>query len=181
MKYEQTQPENPLLDITDVKTHLRIDGTTEDTYLEGLITAAVAHAELSMQCSLLQREITATFYAGETLNLPRGPVVSISSVSVGPTPVSEGAYGLERHGTIDLLRYNNGNIQPLAAPATLTVVYLAGYGETPDDVPADILQVIKCYVGLMYENREVATDRTFTPVPFLDEFYKLNSREPVIG
>src|SRR5204863_1965209 len=95
--------------------------------------------------------------------------------------VSPLAYSIERYGHAELLRYNNGNIQPHAAPATLTVTYTAGYADTAEGVPADILQVIKCHVGLLYESREVATDRTITPVPFIEDFYKLRSREPGVG
>src|SRR5438067_1689403 len=117
MKWNQTQPDD-LLDVDAIKTHLRIDsGTSEDTYLAGLIAAAVSHAEQVMQCSLMTRTITATFYSGETLYLPRGPVVSVSSVSVSGSPVAPSAYSLEQYGTSDLLRYNNGNVQPHAAPA----------------------------------------------------------------
>jgi uncharacterized phiE125 gp8 family phage protein len=180
MFYTQSQP-GSLFDIDDAKMHLRIDGLEEDTYLAGLIAAATSHAELSMQCSLLNRTITATFYAGETLNLPRGPVVSVSLVTLNGVAVSDSAYSIERYGTSELLRYNNGNTQPHAAPAELTVTYTAGYGDSPTDIPADIIQVIKCHVGLMYEQREVATDRTITPVPFISDFYKLRSREPGVG
>lgn len=181
MVYTQSQPDDALFDVDDIKTHLRIDSTTEDDYLNGLIAAATAHAEQSMQCSLLQREITATYFSGETFNLPRGPVVSIESVTIGSNPVDPSTYTVESYGTLDLLRFNNGNIQPYPAPATMTVTYTAGYGDDPTDIPADILHVIKCHVGLLYENREVATDRTITPVPLISDFYRMHSREPVVG
>jgi uncharacterized phiE125 gp8 family phage protein len=180
MKWSQSQP-SALFDVDAIKTHLRIDTDTEDDYLTGLITAAVSHAENLMGCSLLQRTITATFYSGETLNLPRGPLVSVSSVSVGGTPVSSSAYSTESYGTVDVLRFNNSYTQPYAAPVELVATYLAGYGTTPDAIPADIVQVIKCHIGLLYEQREAATDRTITPVPFVEDFYKLRSREPGVG
>lgn len=180
MHWTQTQPA-PLFDVFDVKTHLRIEGTEEDGYLDGLIAAATSHAEHVMASSLIQRTITATFYSGELLSLPRGPVISVSSVAVNGQPVSPSAYSIERYGTAELLRYNNGNTQPHAAPATLTVVYQAGYGAAEENVPADIVQIIKCHVGLLYEQREAATDRTITPVPFIEDFYRLRSREPGVG
>jgi uncharacterized phiE125 gp8 family phage protein len=180
MYWTQTQPD-PLITVEAVKLHLRIDSTLEDDYLAGLIAAATSHAEQSMACSLLQRTITATFYSGELLTLPRGPVVSVSSVALNGVTVAPSAYSIERYGYAELLRYNNGNIQPHAAPAVLAVVYDAGHGADPADVPADFIQIIKCHVGLLYEQREAATDRTITPVPFIQDFYKLRSREPGVG
>lgn len=180
MRWTQSQSD-PLITLDDLKQHLRIDSTAEDNYLTGLIAAATSHAEISMQCSLLNRTITAMFYANEPLSLPRGPVQSVSSVSVSGSPVSSSVYSLERYGTLDVLRYQMGKVMPHPAPATLSVVYIAGYGATAADVPPEIIQVIKCHAGLMYEQREVATDRTITAVPFISEFYKLHSREPGVG
>jgi uncharacterized phiE125 gp8 family phage protein len=182
MLWTQTQPGTPLLSLADVTAHLRIADTQgQDDYLDWLVTAATSYAENVMGCSLITRTITATFYSNENLILPRGPVQSITSVSVNGSPVDVSAYSIEQKGTTTLLRYNNGTIQPMAAPATLVVIYAAGYGDAPTDVPADILAAIKCYVGLLYENREVAQDRTITPVPFLDDFFRLRALEVGIG
>jgi uncharacterized phiE125 gp8 family phage protein len=134
-----------------------------------------------MQCSLITRTITATFYSGENLYLPRGPVQSIASVAINGVTVDPSAYATEQYGSGVLLRINNGTIQPYAAPTVLTVVYSAGYGDNPADVPADILAAVKCHVGLLYENREVAQDRTVTPVPFLEDFYRLRGLEVGVG
>lgn len=180
MHWTQSQPD-PLISLSEIKAHLRIENNDEANYLVGLIAAATSHAELAMACSLLTREIVATFYSGELLSLPRGPVVSVSSVKLNGSAVSPSAFSLERHGNTELLRYNGGTIQPHAAPSTLAVTYIAGYGESSDEVPADIVHVVKAHVGLLFEWREAATDRTVTPVPFIEDFYKLRSREPGVG
>jgi uncharacterized phiE125 gp8 family phage protein len=182
MRWTQEQPYTPLLTLDDVKIHLRLtDDDTEDDYLNALVASATAHAEQLMQSSLLTRSITATFYSAENLYLPRGPVQSIMSVALDGQPVASGAYTLEGYGTAVLLRYNNGTIQPHAAPAVLTVTYTAGYGSDPADVPADIIAAIRAYVGLLYENREAAHDRTIKPVPFLDDFFRLRGQDVGVG
>ena len=182
MKWTQAQPGTPLLTLDDVKEHLRlIDGQDDGDYIAALVAAATAHAEQAMACSLITRAVTATFYSGENLYLPRGPVQSITSVQVGGQTVSPSAYSTEQYGHSTLLRFNNGTIQPLAAPATLVVTYQAGYGPTATDVPADIVAAVRCHVGLLYENRESAADRTVTPVPFIDSFYKLRSLDGGVG
>lgn len=182
MKWTATQPAGAVLALSDVTAHLRITDTQgQDTYLTALIVAATAHAEQAMQCSLLTRTITATFYSGENLYLPRGPVQAITSVAVDGGPVDPSAYSTEQYGNSTILRINNGYIQPYSAPSVLTVVYTTGYGDNPSDVPADILAAIKCHVGLLYENREVAQDRTVSPVPFLEDFYKLRGLDCGVG
>jgi uncharacterized phiE125 gp8 family phage protein len=168
--------------IDAVMQHLRMDDSQgQDTYLLFLIDAATAHAEQVMACSLLTRTVTASFYEGENLYLPRGPIQAITSVQVNNQTINPAAYSTEQYGHSVLLRYQNGTIQPHAAPAALTVTYTTGYGDDPNDVPSDIQSAVLCHIGLLFENREVAQDRTVTPVPFLDEFYRLRSLEVGIG
>ncbi len=184
MRWTQTQPESALLDAQAVQDHLRLSdfsAARQDAYLGTLIAAATAHAEQVMECSLLTRTITAIFYSGDILHLPRGPVQQINSVSIDGTPQMSASYTLEAQGNVDILRYANGRICPLAAPATLTVEYDAGYGDDPSDVPADIIHAIKAHIGLLFENREVAAQGAVTAVPFLDAFYRLHAREGGIG
>lgn len=182
MKWTQTQPGTPLLTLDEVMEHLRMaDAQGQDAYLMTLVAAATAHAEQAMQCSLLTRTVTATFYAGETMYLPRGPVQQVTAVQANGQTASPAAYSTEQYGHATLLRYQSGTIQPLAAPAVLTVTYTAGYGDDPSGVPADLLSAVKCHVGLLFENREVAQDRTVTPVPFLEDFYRLRSLEVGVG
>jgi uncharacterized phiE125 gp8 family phage protein len=186
MQWSQTQPGSALLQLSDVMAHLRMTNSQgQDICLTSLVTVATSYAENVMGCSLLTRTVTATYFACEHLWLPRGPVQSITSVSVNQTPAVEAvdpsAYSLEQYGTAPMLRYNNGHRMPYAAPATMTVVYQAGYGDEPSDVPADITQAILCMVGLMFENRETAQDRTVTAVPFLDSFFKARAIDVGVG
>lgn len=41
----QTEPQTEPVSFSDMQTHLRITGTSEQTYIEGLVTAARQHAE----------------------------------------------------------------------------------------------------------------------------------------
>ncbi|MBV8780148.1 MAG: hypothetical protein JO353_02015 [Phycisphaerae bacterium] len=181
MKRTQDQPIGTLLTLADAQAQLRLPSDNgDDAFVTGLIAAAIAHAEVAMACSLLTRSVTATFYSGENLYLPRGPVQDITSVTVNGTTIDPSAYSTEQYGHGVLLRINNGTIQPYAAPATIEVTYDAGYGEA-DDVPADIIAAIKAHVALLYENREVAGDRTIKPVPFLEDFYRLRALDVGVG
>jgi uncharacterized phiE125 gp8 family phage protein len=186
MQWTQTHPGSAILTLQNVLDHLRMTNTQgQDNYLTSLITVATAYAENAMGCSLITRTVTATFFANEHLWLPRGPVQAITSVAINQTPAAQGvdpsAFQLEKYGTQSVLRLNNGHRMPYAAPATLTVVYQAGYGDSPSDVPADIIQAIQCMIGLMFENRETAQDRTVTPVPFLEAFFKARAIDVGVG
>lgn len=173
-------PTGALLNPESVMKHLRVDDYDSYSYIGTIIEAASAHAEELMECSLLTRTIQATFYAHDRMYLPRGPVQNIVSVTVNGTVQDPATYSVECFGHSDLLRYNNSTHQPFAAPTTLVCTYLAGYGSSKD-IPADILQTIRCHVGLLYENRELASERTMTPVPFISEFYKLRGRGTGVG
>jgi len=162
-------------------TQAHIDDQDETFYVQSLIAAATAYAEECMEASLLTRTITATYYSNDDLILPRGPVQEILSVSVNGSPQDAGVYALEGYGRTDVLRYNNGYIQPYAAPATFTVTYKAGYGDTAATIPPDILHAIKAHVALLNENRELANEKTITPVPFLADFYRLKGRGTGVG
>lgn len=169
-----------LLTVTDVMAHLRVDDVAEKPYLETLIAAATAHAEELLECSLLTRTLEATFFAGERMYLPRGPVQEISSVTIDGQFQRPNDYCIESYGNNDLLCFRGSTIQPFSAPKTIVCTYDAGFGER-EDIPADILQVVRCHVGLLYEQRELATDRTVTPVPFIADFYRLRGRGAGVG
>jgi len=183
MRFTVTDPPaDAIVDVDAVLYHLRVDdaGGQEIPYIEALIAAATAYAEEIMETSIAARTITATYFAGDTLYLPRGPVERINSVAINGIAQPEGTYSLEAYGHSELLRFNSGTVQPFPAPTVMTVEYVAGYCDV-DAIPADIKQIILCHVGLLYENRELATEAKLTPVPFLDGFYKMRSRGAGVG
>ena len=48
------------------------------------------------------------------------------------------------------------------------VRFLAGYGESTNDVPEEIKTWIKAHVALWLRQVEAASDKPLTPVPYLD-------------
>src|SRR5690606_18183664 len=66
---------------TEVREHLRLGDADADSFIEMLIGAAVDHAEDAMSIALMPRTISATFYNGEPLILPRGPVLEMLRVT----------------------------------------------------------------------------------------------------
>src|SRR5689334_4676348 len=152
MKWTQTKPADLPITFAQAKAHLRLDDDSEQDYVTDLIRAATAHAENVMGRSLMQRTITATYYAYATpldlTYLPRGPVISVTSVTdANGREISNSV--LEAAGNSARLRVNNG----YSFPVNLTVVYEAGY-ESADEIPDDILHALKMHVSHLYMYRE---------------------------
>jgi uncharacterized phiE125 gp8 family phage protein len=200
VKWSQTAPGSALFAFSDIAYHLRIDSdvqalTAEQNYVNSLVAAATEYAEEALYASLVTRTITATFFLddGPSLTLPRGPVQSITSVTDqdGAHP----GYTLERYGRYDqiicpswrlpmpyMAIWDNYPVIQQLPRRSLAVVYQAGFGDAATNVPADIMQAIRVHVGLMYEQRQSATDRTITAVPHsLEAFYRLKSRQVPVG
>lgn len=180
MKWTQTKPDDYPTTYAEAKAHLRLDDDSEQDYVTDLIAAATAYAENIMGRSLMQRTITATYFAYATpldlTYLPRGPVISITSVTDANGRDIENSV-LEAAGNYSRLRVNNG----YSFPVNLTVVYEAGY-DSADDIPDDIKHAIKMHVNHLYLYREPVTAGRIEKVPSsLDDFYRLNSWEVGIG
>lgn len=167
MKHQVTSaPATRPVDWLLAKAHLRLDDAADKAGIELAIDAATDYAQEAMACSLVEQEITATFYAGEPIHLPRGPLLAVASVTDdNDTVITD--YDVERVGNSDRLKINVGFTYPL------TVVYTAGY----ETVPASIRQAILMHVATLYNNRETVTDKAKMPVPHtLEDFYRLKSR-----
>jgi hypothetical protein len=76
-----TAPSSSPVTVNEVATHCRLEEGYDSAYLQGLIDAATEHSQEAMGCSLMARTITAIFYDGEKINLPHGPLISISSIT----------------------------------------------------------------------------------------------------
>lgn len=193
MNYVNPLPPTLLIDPTDIAYFARVDPSIastpqEVTVISNLIQAATAYAENAMATSLLNRTIMATFWhdglgefwagtwhgRGRRVALPRGPIVSVATVTDAGRPVT--GWQLQGAGNADLLYLPGGWQGPLV------VTYVAGYGPTPASVPPDVLQAIRTHVGTMYENRESVSDKAMVPVPHtLEAFYNWRCRSSPVG
>jgi uncharacterized phiE125 gp8 family phage protein len=158
-----------LLSLSLVKAHCRVDADVEDEQIGLYLAAATDYAEDAMYCSLMPRSIQAVFYAGEPIDLPRGPVTAIEAI--------EDADG---NNITDWTSINIGWTVRLtlngAVTYPVTVQYSAGYASA-SAVPAKIRTAVLQHVATMYRNRESVSDKTMTPVPHqLQDFYRLNRR-----
>jgi uncharacterized phiE125 gp8 family phage protein len=175
MKWTVTTPAAALpVSTYDAMYHLRLDRTPADgNVLDRCIAAACDYARDALNSSLCVETITAVFYEGEPIYLPRGPLVAVTSVT-DSSGTSIG-YEVYRVGNSDRLRLTQGFTAPL------TVVYTSGYANAAA-VPDSIKQAILCHAGTLYEHRESVTERGRTPVPHqLEAFYRIKRRSVGVG
>lgn len=166
-------PESSVLDLDDVKLHLRVSGTDEDTLIQSLIDAATQYAQdyqWSQLCtaSFVQRQdffppsISPIRLQRNPLNLTTNAVV-IQYIDTGGTTQ-----------TLDPTLYVTDQyiVPALVVPAytkfwpttrwhinDVTINYDAGYG-LPKDVPAATKQAILLLIAQWYRNREATGTAT---------------------
>ena len=165
-----------------LRRQCRIDaGSTSDETDDTLnlyIDAATAYAEQRLETSLMPQSLIATFYDWQTIDLRRGPVIGIQSVT-DRNGMALTAYTLRPIGYTTRLEPAAGVIYPVS------VVYRAGYvlsdGVTPA-VPPDLRLAILMHAATLYTNRESISDKQSVSVPHaLDAFYDQKSRALGVG
>lgn len=157
------------------KAHLRLTSDDSRDLVNELIAACTEYAENATSSSLITRAVTAVFEQGDALYLPRGPIVSITSVTDDAGTVLTD-YDLSHWGNATLLVPETSFVFPL------TVVYQAGYGSTGANVPAIFRMAIRAHVATLFETTMSVSDKQLFTVPnSLEAFYRQKSREVPIA
>ena len=147
-----TPPASEPVTVSEMKLALRIDGSTEDTYIFSLIKSARNAAEEYLRRSLITQVWQLQFdnFVPSIVALPKGSVQEVNSVKIISQDFSESTISTNAY------RLNAGSEQLIfdAAPIgnIVQIRYTTGYGSA-DDVPAQIKQGIINHVIFMYENR----------------------------
>lgn len=170
-----TPPTTLAVPLADAKTYLRVDGTSEDSLIAGLIQAATDHVE-----RVTRRTMIYTTYRLRLDSFPDGPIELPRSPAVDITAGANYAYAMpsidyiDNTGAADSLTKDvdyeldlSENPPQLHLPPleywpltqagkakAVTVDFVAGYGPTAATVPALLKQGILLLVGHWYENRE---------------------------
>ncbi|WP_439618398.1 head-tail connector protein [Shinella sp.] len=148
--------------LAEVKAHLRLDASDEDTLLAGLMRAAREHLEGQTGLALIAR--TFRLYLDDwpearVIQIARGPVQTIKTVTVydaAGAPVEVDVTGYVLDGTARPARL----VLP-ARPATeralngIEIDFTAGFGESGAEVPDTLKRALLLHVAAMYELRGV--------------------------
>lgn len=139
--------------LAEVKTHLRVSGTSQDAELTSYIRSAARFVERQIERSLTTRTLKLTLDSfSDAIHLPFGPVQSITSVQYVDTAgltqtVSPTDYTLDNASSRHWLVRNSEADWPamLDAVNVLSITYVAGTAtlapEFEDLKPAILFQV----------------------------------------
>lgn len=185
MVYEvTTAPTTEPITVAELKMFARIDGSDEDTLLESFIEAARMAAERYLNRALIEQTVTLKmdFWPGEIIELPRPPLISITSVSTLDEDDTATAYDSDYYYAITT--GIKGKIilkQGVTAPQNterdyggFQIVYKVGYGDEATDVPGMIREGIKLWATDIYENRVVRNEPPPEARTFFD-VYRVNN------
>jgi uncharacterized phiE125 gp8 family phage protein len=154
-------------DLDPVKLHLRVDHDEDDTAITNMGHTAAAEIEQFAQIALLTQTIRVTIFdpcIGTYLNLPIGPVADDEAPTV--TIDGEAFTGFELiGGNRPVIRWLTG--YPDAPPGRMTITYLAGFGATAADIPADLAQALMDQAALHYDARSPMDARMLTTSPHM--------------
>jgi uncharacterized phiE125 gp8 family phage protein len=157
-----TPPQVTPVTLEEVKAHLKVTGTDEDSLLAIYIQAATNAAEAYTNIRFIDTEIEEVFDEFHEMTYLRFPTKQIDSIKYDSSDdtektVNTAIYVLNTYTEPQVLLRQSGQNWPndLADKRLrIRVRYIAGFGDEPSTVPADIRSAILLIVGHLYENRE---------------------------
>lgn len=158
--------------LDEAKKHLRLplDQNDDDWLIEMMIAAATDKAESETNRSLINRTLSLRVYATAKIELPKPPLVSISSVKIidvddVETTLTTDDYTLDTVPLVPELAITN-----LSNAKYVVVQYIAGFGAAAANVPQNIRNWMLCRINTMYEYREefIAGSLSDMPKTFID-------------
>lgn len=175
------------LTVSEAKTHLRILHSEDDTYIATLIAAARSRVEIETQRSLITRTyelVGDSFPASSTIALPMPPLRSVTTIkyydSTGTlSTFASTNYRVDTYSAPGRVELVSGSSWPTTQERqnAVEIVYVAGYGDLPTAVPAEIRQAILMLVAHWYGFREpVAMGAPISEVPKAVEYLCLPHR-----
>jgi uncharacterized phiE125 gp8 family phage protein len=177
----KTAPLIEPLDLDATKLHCRIDSDTEDTLITAYIKAAREYCEGFQNKSYINRTYELwldEFPNDDEIELPMGPLVSVSGIDVYDTANSKTAdttltnYFIDTKSNPGRLCLAYGKTWPtttLRESNSICITFIAGYGSTASSVPESVKQAMLLLISGWYENRESITDKPKSTIPFAVE------------
>lgn len=172
----------PVAVANDLKTHLRIDHTDEDTYLAGLISAARTVFEDLTGRALITQTWRLTLDAwpdDDDIEIPRWPLQSVTSIVYYDTDGNSTTWSSNEYlvdtesepGRVVLKDSFSWPGASLRSMNPIQITYVSGLGDDADDVSEQIKQAIRLLAAHYYENREpvISTGSVPKEVPFTIE------------
>jgi len=157
--------------LEDIKLHCQIDHNVEDALLQfgngGWLAAATQEVESRGQVSLIQqkrRVLLDSLPNDQTIQLGRGPATAITIVKYldlagAEQTLSASLYrGIFRGRARGVyFKSNASSIVVADGPGVVWIDYVAGFGITPNSVPAQWRAIVAALAMHLYERREMVS------------------------
>lgn len=178
----KTAPASEPITLEEVKNHLKVDFSTDDTLIESLIVAARQYCENYTNRKLITQTIEEKFDGfpdDRFLNLSVPKVISITSVKYLDTSEVEQTFAAENYDLSShqwppfvLLKLNKNWPSVLGRRDVVTVEYVVGFGAA-SDVPAVIKSAMLLVIGDLYEKRTDSVKKLPTAAQHLLNQYRV--------
>ena len=149
--------------LAEAKAHLRIDGDTEDTLISTLILTSRLHIEAALGLALITQSWTLLRDAWpevESVPLMLRPVQQVTEVRTRDVSGNAEILDADTHlvDTVSesarLVRHGPSWPKPGQSANGIEIDFVAGFGDTPNDVPAPIRHALLLLVAHWYEHRD---------------------------
>lgn len=162
----QTAPTVLPVSVAECKAVLRIDHAQHDTMVQSLIKAARAYVETVGRLTLTDTtyDLRLDTFPSGPIDLRRGPVQSVTSITYtdaegAAQTLSASTYNVDIYSLPERIwPEDTWPATECEAPNDVKVRYLAGYGDSADDIPESIRQALIAIVVHMYENPAAHTE-----------------------
>lgn len=151
---------------TEAKSHLRVDGTDEDTLIGALIVAAREFCETYQNRAYVTQTWTLTLDEFPTdgstwIDIPLPPLQSVSSIVYLDAEGTSTTWGTSNYvvdtkstpGRVALAPDKSWPTTQAGRINAVTITFVAGYGAA-SDVPDKVKQALYLLAGHWYANRE---------------------------
>jgi uncharacterized phiE125 gp8 family phage protein len=167
------------LTLDEVKLHLRVDLTDDDTLITRLISAARRICENYTERSFITQTWKASIDSfPDVVELLHGPVSAVSAISY--TDIDGNTQTMDASDYILDLENVIARITPATSwPSTqniinaVSVTYTAGFGSSASNVPDDIKAAMLLIIGKMYDQREDSVLKLPSASEYLLDPYKI--------
>ena len=150
--------------LAEAKADLRVDGTADDNLIRSLIVTSRLHIEAALGLALITQSwqlLLDAWPKSRRVPLPMRPIRDVSAVGVrgdddSLEAVPPSAFILDGTGNPARLVWRNAAtaIDPGRPVNGIEITFTAGFGDTPEDVPAPIRHALVLLVAHWYEHRE---------------------------
>ncbi|ARE38334.1 hypothetical protein RGUI_0193 [Rhodovulum sp. P5] len=155
--------------LSDLKWHLRVDHSDDDTAITNIGCTAAAELEDFAQIALLTQTIRVTVFAPEVsvggFTLPIGPVIDSDTVTVSLDGADFTGFEFVPGKRRPYLRWLDSYYD--AAPERLAIEYQAGFGADASAIPIDLAQAIMDQAALYYDGRSPMDRKALTTSPHM--------------